>query len=64
MNNKRREKVLIEIAETIAALERNWTNVKDKSTIEEEMEKLILSNYLTLEEIFWVDTYIEKNKLI
>lgn len=64
MNNKRREKKLIEIAETIAALERNWTNAKDKSPLEEEMEKLILSNYLTLEEILWVDDYIEKNKLI
>lgn len=67
VNNKRRERKLKKFAQVVAELEKNCEGLSEseaESLFNDKMDELLKDPEFTIEDLFWIDNFIQKNELI
>ena len=67
VNNKRKERKLKKFAQAIAELEKSCKGLSEseaESLFNDKMDELLKDPEFTIEDLFWIDNFIQKNELI
>ena len=67
VNNKRRERKLKKFAQAIAELEKSCkglSSLEAENLFNDKMDELLQDPNFTVEDLIWIDNFIQKNKLI